>query len=505
MTEAGSAGNIGNWLTDNAERLPGRTALKPEDGDGWTYKELDGWVDAIAVMLRAGHGVARGDRVAYLGLNHPAMVVLLFACARLGAVLVPLNWRLTAHELAYMVADCEPKVLYFDDAHEENAEFAADAADNCILQSIQSLEAANVRPESTQTGGALSDPVLIVYTSGTTGRPKGAILTQQALLTNARNSIALHRLTSDDRVLVVLPLFHVGGLNISLTPALMAGAQVELHSRFEAAKTLAAIETFKPQILVLVPATMTAIMNSPAWNIADTSSLRMLTTGSMVVPVGLIATFEVKGIPVVQVYGSTETSPIAAYTRPGDGRTNPHTTGKAAVHTQVRIVDGEGEPYAEPNIAGEIEICGANVMNGYWMQPEETADAFNGDWHRTGDIGHLDEAGNLYFHERIKHVIMSGGENIYPAEIERVISAIPGVAEVAVCGIADEKWGEVPAAGIVLSSGAEEVSKDDIHQVLEAELAHFKHPKVLSFLAELPRNAMGKVVHDELRSALVGK
>ncbi|MDH3740577.1 MAG: AMP-binding protein, partial [Hyphomicrobiales bacterium] len=212
MTELGGAGNIGKWLTDNAERLPDRTAMRFEDGDSWTYQELDGWVDAIAVRLRAGHGVARGDRVAYLGFNHPGMVALLFACARLGAVLVPLNWRLTANELAYMVVDCEPKVLYFDAAHEDNAEYAAGAADNCILQSIQSLEEVNARPESTQIGGSLSDPVLIIYTSGTTGRPKGAMLTQQALLTNAQNSIDLHRMTSDDRVLVVLPLFHVGGL-----------------------------------------------------------------------------------------------------------------------------------------------------------------------------------------------------------------------------------------------------------------------------------------------------
>lgn len=505
MTEADSADNIGGWLTRNANRLPGRAALSFEDGRSWTYQELDEWADAIAVMLRAGHGVARGDRVAVLAFNHPATVALLFACARLGAILVPLNWRLTANELAYIVADCEPKVVFFDDAHEETADHAASACDDCIVQSIQSLEGGNAKPESTQSGGVLSDPLLIIYTSGTTGRPKGAVLTQQALLTNAHNSIDLHRLTADDRVLVVLPLFHVGGLNISLTPALFAGASVELHSRFEPSMTLKAIETFKPQVLVLVPATMMAVMGLPDWNTADTFSLRMLTTGSMVVPVQLIAAYEAKGISVVQVYGSTETCPVAAYTQPGEGRTNPHTTGKAALHCEMRIVDGTGEPYSEANIAGEIEVRGANVMQGYWQQPEETAAAFNGDWHRTGDIGHMDEAGNLYFHERLKHVIVSGGENIYPAEIERVIAAIPGVAEVAVCGIADEQWGEVPAAGIVLASGVGTVSEDGIRQVLEAELARFKHPKTLSFLAELPRNAMGKVVHDELRTILIGK
>lgn len=502
MTEALDKRNIGGWLTDNASKAAGKVALKFEDGRQWTYEDLSLWSDAIAVSLRDEHQVGRGDRVAFLGFNHPAMVALLFACAKLGAILVPLNWRLTANELAYIAEDCGPNVLFFDAEHNETALVAADAAPGCVAQSVERLEA-TASAVLSNAAGSLDDPLLIIYTSGTTGRPKGAVLPQQALLTNALNSIDLHEMTADDTVLVVLPLFHVGGLNISLTPALFTGATVELHPRFDPAATLRAIEMSRPQVLVLVPATMMAVMKQSGWERADTSSLRMLTTGSMVVPVELIAAFEAKGISVVQVYGSTETCPIAAYSRPGEGKSNPYSTGKAALHSAVRIVGPTDGAVVEPHIDGEIEVRGAHVMQGYWSRPDETSAAFNGDWHRTGDIGHLDEEGNLYFRERAKHVIVSGGENIYPAEIERVLGSIPGVAEVAVCGVDDEKWGEVPAAGIVLSEDPSDVGEDLVQQVLVAELARFKHPKILKFLAQLPRNAMGKVVHDELRQVLL--
>jgi fatty-acyl-CoA synthase len=494
--------NIGCWLRDHGQRTPDKPALGFEDGRGWTYSELDRWTDALADMLREVHGVERGDRVAFLGYNNPAIVALLFAFARLGAILVPLNWRLTGAELAFIVEDCAPKALYFEPEFAGTAAQIGDAVSGCELAAAGALDAAGGDAQPFDETGCRSDPLLIIYTSGTTGRPKGAVLTQQALEVNALNSIDMHQMTSGDRVLVVLPLFHVGGLNISLTPALFCGAEVELHARFEPAATLQAVERYRPDILVLVPATMMAVMRLANWATADTSSLRMLTTGSMVVPVELIAAYEDKGISVVQVYGSTETCPIAAYTQPGEGRSNPSSTGKAALHSQVRIAGSDGAP-ARAGVDGEIEVLGEHVMTGYWQRPDETKEAFNGVWHRTGDIGHLDADGNLYFCERKKHMIVSGGENIYPAEVERVISAIPGVSEVAVCGMADERWGEVPGAAIVLADG---IGLDEaaVRAVLKEQLARFKHPKSIVFLDELPRNAMGKVVHADLRKVLVG-
>ncbi len=487
--------NIGDWLRQAPVE---KTALVFEDGRSWTYSDLDRWANGIAGTLRDQHGVTRGDRVAFLGFNDPAMIALLFACARLGAILAPLNWRLAAAEIGFIVEDCAPKVLFFSDEFEE-------AAAQCLCASKQrdALEGLDGSDVAREEPGQLSDPLLIVYTSGTTGRPKGAVLSQRALVSNAAGSVDMHRMTAADTVLVVLPLFHVGGLNISLTPALSVGATVHLHSRFDPAETLAATQKIKPQILVLVPATMQAVLQMPDWADADLSSLRMVTTGSMIVALPLIAAWEERGVPVVQVYGSTETCPVAAYTRPGEGRSNPRSTGRAGCESQLRIVDGEGVSLS-PGEDGEIEVKGDHVMAGYWRRPEETAAAFRGGWFRSGDIGAMDEEGNLYFKERSKHLIISGGENIYPAEIERVLAAMPGIAECAVCGIPDDKWGEVPAAALV-AKGLAAPSGEDVQAILAAKLARFKHPKLIRFLDVLPRNVMGKVVHDDLRAALLGK
>ncbi len=489
--------HIGGWVTDNARRFPDKTVIQFDDGRSWTHAEFEDWVTALAGHLSHEESIAKGDRIAFLGYNHPAMIALLFACARIGAILVPLNWRLTPSELSFIVADCAPRLLIGDDEHMATAAEVIVGDDKCQLLHIDEITSPSPE-EQAKAAGTLSDPLLIIYTSGTTGRPKGAVLSQRALLANAEGSIDMHAMTAGDRVLVVLPLFHVGGLNISLTPAIRVGATIELHARFDPAQVVAAIRKFRPHILVLVPATMMAVMKQPGWDTTDTGCLRMVTTGSMVVPVELITAWEDKGIPVVQVYGSTETCPVAAYTRPGDGRTNPHSTGKAGCRSQVRIVGPDG--VAPPMVDGEIEVLGDHVMDGYWQRPGETAAAFDGEWFRTGDIGCLDEDGNLYFRERTRHMIVSGGENIYPAEIERVISAVPGVAEVAVCGIPHPRWGETPTAGIVRSDNT--LSEEAIRRRLDEELARFKHPSRIVFLAELPRNAMGKVVHDDLRAIL---
>lgn len=495
MTEGSGTGNIAGWLTKGE---PEKTALSFETGESWTYRELDQWAEAIAAHLAAGHQVAKGDRVAFLGFNHPAMIALLFACARLGAILVPLNWRLAEAELGFILNDCTPNVLICTGEFEQTAHAISKTVEN--VSALAGLEAATgAAPNS----GALSDDLLIVYTSGTTGRPKGALLSQRALLANAEGSVHMHQMTADDRVLVVLPLFHVGGLNIALTPALFAGATVHLHGKFEPAATLEAVESFKPHILVLVPATMQAIMALPNWPGALTG-LRMLTTGSMIVPLPLIEAYEDQGISMVQVYGSTETCPVAAYTRPGDGKSNPRSTGRAGCRSKVRIMRPDGTP-APAGEDGEIEVKGDHLMTGYWQRPDETAAAFRDGWYRTGDIGALDEAGNLYFRERSKHMIISGGENIYPAEIERVLAAVPGIAECAVCAIPDAKWGEVPAAVLVPAAGRKAPSTDTLNAALNAQLARFKHPKAMKFADALPRNVMGKVVHDDLRALILGK
>ena len=480
---------IADWLGCHD---PDTQALVFEDGRSWTYGQLDAWAGRLSGYLASEFGVGRGDRVAFLGLNDPAMIALLFACARLGAVLSPLNWRLAPAELGWICEDSEPQVLVHDSTFADVANEAALGV--CPLVAVETLNHVEANPAPLT--GDLDDPLLIVYTSGTTGRPKGAVLTQRAVQVNAYASHDLHQFGMRDNVLVVLPIFHVGGLNISFTPSLFKGACVHLHSRFEPQHTLDAIQQVRPAILVMVPATMMALMALPGWDRADLSSLRMVTAGSMIVPPELIAAWEARGVSVVIVYGSTETCPIAAYTRPGDGKTLPQSAGKAALYSEIRIAASEGE-------TGEIEVRGAHVMREYWRNEAETAAAFDDGWLRTGDLGFLREDGHLVVRDRRKNLIISGGENIYPAEVERVIGAVDGVVECCVAGIADDKWGETPAAAIVLAPDADkDVVRANLRTALEQQLAHFKHPRRLHFIDALPRNVMGKVIIDEVKKLL---
>jgi fatty-acyl-CoA synthase len=416
----------------------------------------------------AGAGIAAGDRVALLAANRPDYPALVFACARLGAILVPMNWRLAPAEHAFILADSGAKLLLT-----ERGFAGAQAPRVSVLDEDELPEATYVRAD------ADAAPVLLVYTSGTTGRPKGAVLDQTALVANARNSWAMHGMRADDRVLTVLPMFHVGGLNIQTLPALLLGAEVSIHRRFDPAATLDAIAREKPTLTLLVPATIQALRVHSAWAATDLSSLRAVGTGSSIVPVELIRAFHARGIPVLNVYGSTETAPIASFTTLADAMAKEGSVGRAAPSCELRVV------------AGEIQVRGPNVAKRYW---NAGAEAFDGGWFKTGDIGHFDHDGYLWVDERKNDMIISGGENIYPAEIEAVLNAEPGFAESAVVARPDSRWGEVPVAFVVLKPGARFARPD-----LDGRLARFKHPKDYIVVETLPRNAMGKVLRFELR------
>lgn len=491
MTETGS---IARWIDCHARFAPDKPALVSPGRNPVTYGRLSEWSRGIAATLQNLHGIRRGDRVCYLGFNHPEMVALLFACARIGAIAVPMNWRLADAELAYVISDCSPGLLVCDDTHQETAR---SIAGSLPVATHADLDGSSQKAGQETDDGGPDDAILIVYTSGTTGRPKGAVHTQRSLFFNALNSLHMHAMHAGDVILTVLPLFHVGGLNIQLTPALYCGATVVLHERFEPGAALEAIVADKPSLTVLVPATMEAIMREPGWAGADLSSLRMLSTGSSVVPTGLISAFEARGVPVVQVYGSTETCPIAVYQKPGEGRTHPLSTGKTGLHCSVRLTDSQGSPVNGPDTDGQIEVRGPNVMSGYWRKPDETAAVLRDGWFATGDIGRFDADGYLYFQDRINRVIISGGENIYAAEVERVLNAVEGVAECCVVGRPDDRWGEVPVAAIVLAPDTD-IDEAAIRGSLDREIARFKHPKSFYFMDNLPRNAMGKIVPEKV-------
>src|SRR5215475_2700963 len=343
----------------------------------------------------------------------------------------------------------------------------------------------------------LSCPLLIVYTSGTTGRPKGAVLRQEALLWNGVMSQHMHGLTSNDHVLTVLPFFHVGGLNIQTTPALHHGATVTIHSRFTPEATLTAIERDRPTLTVLVPATIQAMSDHPGWSTTDLSSLKAISTGSTIVPQHLIDRFVARGVPVLQVYGSTETCPIAVYTRLGGDLSREGSTGLPGLCCEAVIIDDAGRELP-PEVPGEIALRGPNVFYEYWGNEDATRDALHNGWYRTGDLGRRDAEGYFWVHDRKKNLIISGGENIYPAEVERVLLEHADVAECGVIGRPESRWDEVPIAYVIRRKGCS-IDADGLRAHVQSQLARFKVPREIVFVQDLPRTALGKVQHFVLK------
>jgi fatty-acyl-CoA synthase len=479
-----------------AIRFPGRTL---------SFAALTERIAGTARALKSRFGVGRGDRVAILSANHPDYLVLLYACARLGALLVPLNWRLAVPEQVFILSDAAVKVLVVEQGFADVIPPLRQALPDVHVIGLDFAEGGVSFDDhlAAATGDGrnphidLSCPLLVVYTSGTTGRPKGAVLRQEALVWNAAMSVHLHGLTAEDHVLTVLPLFHVGGLNIQTTPALQAGATVTLHPRFAPDQTLAALAEDRPSLVVLVPATIQALVEHPGWRDTDVSGLRAVTTGSTTVPQPLIDAIESRGVPVLQVYGSTETCPIAVYTRLGATHGRSNAAGLPGLYCEARVVDHDGHEVPH-GTAGEVAVRGPNVFFEYWGNEAATRDALREGWYHTGDIAVRDPDGTFHIRDRKKNMIISGGENIYPAEVERVLNAHPAVMEAAVIGRPDPRWQEVPVAYVVLRQGAA-ADATALHDHCAAELARFKVPREIVFVPDLPRNALGKVQHFRLR------
>ena len=498
--------DLSHWIEQHANRAPERTALRFE-GEAIGYGALAARIRQIAAALVA-RGVQPGDRVAWLGLNSPAMLATLFACARTGAIFMPLNWRLAPPEHSAMLKACPPAVLIADEvfAGPSAAQQVAPASTTCVAlgRTVPShwtgwnaFIGSGVDTPAVPGHAMTHLPVLLCYTSGSTGMPKGALLTQEALACNAANSVDMHALRPDDRILTTLPLFHVGGLNIQTLPALQAGCAVTLHPKFDPDATFDAIERDRITLTVLVPAQLDAMMALPRWSTADLSSLRMITTGSTVVPLRIIRAVHDRGLPLVQVWGATETAPIAACLHAEEALRKAGTAGRAARHCELRIAGPAGEELPV-GVAGEVWVRGANVMSGYWNDPDASAKALAGGWFHSGDMGHLDEEGFLTIDGRLKDMIISGGENISPAEVEAVLLDCPEIAEAAVVGRPDPRWGEVVVAVVAAKAGAR-IERERVLALFDGRLARFKHPKDVIVVTALPRTAIGKVRKEDVR------
>ncbi|MCP3460628.1 class I adenylate-forming enzyme family protein [Bradyrhizobium sp. CCGUVB23] len=490
----------------NAAFAPNKPAIHFE-GETLSYADLNRRIGRAARAMKNELGVNRGDRVALLSLNRPDYLVLLYACARLGAILVPLNWRLAVTEQLFILSDVGAKLLVIEQAFEGLLPILAETLPQVTTVGFDFASSGTraweglleqLQRDSYTPNADLTDPLLIVYTSGTTGRPKGAVLSQEALLWNGVMSQHMHALTSDDHVLTVLPLFHVGGLNIQTTPALHLGATVSIYSRFTTDATFAALEHDRPTLTALVPAIIQTLTGDLRWSTADLSSLKAISVGSTIVPQHLIDRLVARRVPVLQVYGSTETSPIAIYTRLGGDLSREGSTGLPGLCCEAIVMDDAGNelPAGTP---GEIAVRGPNVLYAYWDNQAATREAMHDGWYRTGDIASRDRDGYFWVHDRKKNLIISGGENIYPAEVERVLLEHTDVAECAVIGRPDPLWDEVPVAYVITRPGAG-TNAEALVTHAQSHLARFKVPREIIFTEELPRTALGKIQHSVLRT-----
>jgi fatty-acyl-CoA synthase len=467
-----------------ARTQPGATALV-FDGRMLSYEELSVRADSIAATLWHAWGVRAGDRVAWLGLNHADQVALLFALARIGAMLLPLNFRLAPVEWGALVAACGPGHVVHDAAFAQ----AAVALGTCHGMAVHELASLTGGSDRVAPDHASAQaPVLLVATSGTTSRPKIAVHTQGNLLANMRMAADVQRMTPGDRVLTVLPLFHVGGLCIQTLPALYGGAQVVLHPRFTPESTFEALAAHRPTLTLQVPATMKALVEHPHWPDAELGSLRAVWAGSSLLPGTLIEAFHSRGVPVCNVYGATETGPFSIALPPEHAFDHVGSCGWPAPGVDVRL---EG---------GEVWLRADNVVQRYWPdQPARDADG----WFHTGDLATIAADGSYSIVGRAKDLIISGGENIHPAEIESPLAEHPDVLECCAFGMPDPAWGEAVAVAVVLRPGAQ-IGDDALREHLAARLARFKLPRHWLRLDALPKTALGKVQRQSL-PALLGK
>jgi fatty-acyl-CoA synthase len=484
---------------------PDKAALVDE-GRVTTYAELDRRTTLLAHGLRE-RGVRRGDRVAYLGLNSVDLVVTMFAVARLGAVFLPLNTRLAPPEVAHILRDSEPRLMLWQAGFEAVGE-SSDVGDLGIdAVRLDRTDGETLDSLSAAAGAPLDEPVslddlfMIQYTSGTSGRPKGVMLSHGNIVWNVYNLLVDVDLGSDEVALVTAPLFHTAALNQVLFPTLLKGGTALLEARFDPDRVLGLVEEHGVTLLFGVTSMYLSLAQSPLFAGADLSTLRSALSGGAPLPESLLRTWLERGLMIIQGYGLTESSPGATMLRAADGVRKLGSAGTACFFSDVRVVTPTLDD-VPPGVAGEVLVRGPNVTSGYWRNQAATADAFTDGWLHTGDLATVDEEGYLTIVDRLKDMIISGGENIYPAEVEAAIYTHPAVAECAVVGVTDDRWGEVGQAVVVLRPG-HDVSAGDLLEHLDGRLARYKIPRSVTFVTELPHNASGKLMRSrvkELRS-----
>lgn len=492
-----------DWAQTWANYHPDRIALKDWDsGKTLTYGQLNHQGEVAATFLAETYGLGSGDRIAVLAENCTEYVALFSAAQKAGFILAPLNYRLNREELLYVVENAAPKVVLVQEKFASLWDEEMATATRTAWLAIETFSAVLERPLKTGFSRPRphltpGHPVFILYTSGTTGYPKGALYTHEMMFWNSVNTAMRLDLTSTDRTLNFMPPFHTGGWNVLLTPFLHHGGYTCLMRQFDAGEVLKALDEERCTLFMGVPTMLKMLAEHPEFSGADFSSLRFCIVGGEPMPVPLIETWHQRGVYIRQGFGMTEAGPNLFSLHQDDAVRKAGSIGKPNFYVQVRIVDEEGNDVATGE-AGELLIRGEIVTPGYWENAEATHLAFSGPWLRTGDLLRQDEEGYFYVQDRLKNMFISGGENVYPAEIERVLVLHRAVKEVAVIGVPHEKWGESGCAFVSLKPGTTTTGAE-LAAFCQEKLARFKTPKSFVFLPDLPKNATGKIDRQALK------
>jgi fatty-acyl-CoA synthase len=494
--------NVGDWIKKWSLLQPQKKALYFEDRP-FTYQEVNHRTNQLCHLLLK-LGVMKGDRIAVLLYNCHQYVEIFLALSKIGAILVPLNWRLAGPELEFILQDSGSRTLIFQREFEEvvaSIRSHLHFSDGNYLTIGQPCPDWATDYEKTISGKPTSepsvngpvgdeDPHIIMYTSGTTGVPKGAVLSHRKTFFNVLNADIVYNLTSKDIIIVSRPMFHSGGLLVEAAPVLYKGGTLVLRKRFRPNEILETIQKYHVTMLELAATVYQFILNDCDLSQYDLSSVRCFFTGGERIPIAMLKEYRRKGITISQIFGQTEASTIA-FLSPEEAAHKIGAVGRPVFHGEVRIVDKTGKD-VKPGEVGEIIVEGPTLMSEYWNRPDLTAETIRNGWLYTGDLAKTDEEGYIYIVDRESDMYISGGENVYPAEIEKIFFTHPKVLDAGVVGVPDEKWGEVGKAYVVLKPG-ETMTEEEALKFLRGKVGKYKIPKHVQFVEELPKTASGKI------------
>lgn len=482
-----------NWFEQRSRLSGSRTAVVDgETGERWTYSEMETRAAGIAAFLRK-RGVSAGDRVGLLSPNDVAYLDLLMACRKVGAIFVPLNWRLAAGEISGILQDCIPKIIVIHpDLQAMAVQVRLHSAQTVLLNDTDYAEALHSGETlAAAVPSSIQDAWMMIYTGGTTGKPKGVVLSHESVLWNAINTVLSWSLSQQDSTPTYLPMFHTGGLNALSLPVLLAGGTVVIARSFDADSVVRLLNEERCTIALMVPTMYHMLVASDAFQQAEFPTMHTFISGGAPCPQAVYSAFARKNLAFKEGYGATESGPNNFYIDPHDVVGKPGSVGTAMMFNEVRIVGPNGEEKARGEV-GEIVLSGRHLFQQYWNQPEATQEVYRDGWFHTGDLGKRDEDGYYYIVGRQKDMIITGGENVYPLEIEHLLQSHPYVREAAVIGLPDEKWGEIVVAVIAAYTGTE-LDESGLKAFCKERIAKYKIPKQMLFVHELPKTPVGKL------------